>query len=305
MINKKSFPNAISVILLMIFFMSCNHRSDNDRMRLNFLKQSIQNSTQAISAIISRTYKEFESKRNDPEFKSQAERQVLHFKAIQTESVSINKYVDSLITISDRKETNISNLFTEKYVTEIFYENLKIYERNVFAIDSNVRRIFAKNEVVFKFKDSITSPEIFFETCFKNMSPDEIAVSLAMIKNNLKFFENDVSTYFINNIGSSIFIYDSFSVIIGQSANIVKPGDSITITSGVGAFTTKANLHMTVSGKQYNADGNASATMKIKASLKPGKHIVPVTLNFLKYDSTKEIKTYNIEYTVADPKNLK
>lgn len=121
---------------------SCINISENEKRRLDYLKISLENSTKAVSYGIIKTYSEFESKKNDPDYSNQAEKQADHFKVIQTESESINQYIDSLITISGWKGTDLESLFSEKYVTGFLYEKLKRYETVVFKLDTNLKKVF-------------------------------------------------------------------------------------------------------------------------------------------------------------------
>lgn len=160
--------------------------------------------------------------------------------------------------------------------------------------------------MVFGVNDSRISPAVFYKTSFDDRSPEGMALSLAMIKNNVKVFENHISTYFINQIGSTIDRFNVFSAIVGQSSNIVKPGDDIEVMAGVGAFSIAAKPQITIGGKSVDIDKDmGSATTKIKASSKPGKHSVPVRVEFINPYGMKEVKVYSIEYTVVDPHNLK
>ncbi|MCP9751758.1 hypothetical protein [Ferruginibacter sp. HRS2-29] len=300
MITRTYFLFACSILL----FASCSPDSENEKNRANSLRMSFENSTQAINYGILKTYQEFESKKNDPDYSYQAARQAGHFKAIQTESEAITKYLDSLILISDWKETDATSLFSEKYVTSIFYEKLKNYEATVFGLDSNLKKIFQKNGVIPRGKDSMVPPAVFYKTIFEYKSLQETALSLAMIKSNMKVFEDQISTYFINQIGATIERFEVFSAIIGQSSKIVKPGDDVEITAGIGAFSAAAKPKVIINGEIVAVDGSATATKKIRASGRPGKYIVPVKIEFIQPDGMKKVNDFSIEYTVADPKNF-
>ena len=75
------------------------------------------------------------------------------------------------------------------------------------------------------------------------------------------------------------YLYYLFS--IGRhSSSYVNAGEEIEITSGIGAFSKAAQPIILINGKNVSSDADGAAHYKFKASDKPGKHVVPVEINF-------------------------
>jgi gliding motility-associated protein GldM len=133
------------------------------------------------------------------------------------------------------------------------------------------------------------------------MMPTVAAITLlSKLQNNVKNAENQVVTFAHNKIGEVKVIYDKFAAIVGQSSNYVMPGEKVTITAGVGAFSTAAQPQITIGGTSVpvDADGVAIKEFNVDGG---GAKSVPVSVTFTKPDGTKETKTYNMEYTVGTP----
>ncbi|MEI9810185.1 MAG: hypothetical protein WDO16_21235 [Bacteroidota bacterium] len=94
--------------------------------------------------------------------------------------------------------------------------------------------------------------------------------------------------------------YDVYSTIIGQSSNIVRSGEQIEITAGVGAFSRIASLKITIAGKEVTAGDEGIALYKFKSSSKPGTHFIPVKLSYTDQDGKEQTIEKNVEYTVAE-----
>lgn len=80
----------------------------------------------------------------------------------------------------------------------------------------------------------------------------------------------------------------------------MQKGEIIEINAGVGAFSIKAEPNIVINGKHIDINSDGVAIYKFKSSSKPGKHYVPVSIEFIKPDGQKIKVEKKIEYTVAE-----
>jgi hypothetical protein len=88
--------------------------------------------------------------------------------------------------------------------------------------------------------------------------------------------------------------------VIMQDKSYVKVGENIKITAGICMFSINSDPQITVNGKPATTEYGI-ASYNLKASLKAGGYSVPVKMEYIKPDGTKNIFIKNIEYTVIDP----
>jgi gliding motility-associated protein GldM len=200
----------------------------------------------------------------------------------------VEKFKDDDLNASSRLMDN------EKKGKELD-DKLKAYRAAMLAIDPEIAKEFATTfPVEVDATKDATTPSF-------RMMPTVAAVTLlSKYQNNIKNAENQVVTYCHNQIGQVKFVYDKFAAVVGQSSNYVMPGEKVTITAGVGAYSTAAQPQITIggSGVAVNADGVAIRDFTADGG---GSKSVPVNITYTKPDGTKESKSYTIEYTVGTP----
>jgi hypothetical protein len=139
-----------------------------------------------------------------------------------------------------------------------------------------------------------------FTQAYFHMTPAVAGLTLlSKFQNNIKNAENQVVTFCHEQIGAVKVKFDKASVLVGQSSNYVMPGQEITITAGVGAYSSAAQPKISINGSGSPVvDGKA--TYKVTAS-GAGNHTVPVNVTYLDQDGVSQTKTEQVEYTVGTP----
>ncbi|AEW02415.1 hypothetical protein Niako_6190 [Niastella koreensis GR20-10] len=94
--------------------------------------------------------------------------------------------------------------------------------------------------------------------------------------------------------------YTKFEAFSALSSSYVKAGQSIEVAAGIGAFTFDRNPRVTIDGKEVELNGDAVAVYKFTVKGKPGKHTIPVTVEFKNFDGSKEVVSRNHEYIIAE-----
>lgn len=175
-------------------------------------------------------------------------------------------------------------------------DKLRQYRTAMLNIDPEIKKQFDAIfpvEVSADGKDNTTSS-------FRMMPTVAAITLLSKLQNNVKNAENQVVTFAHNKIGEVKVIYDKFAAIVGQSSNYVMPGEKVTITAGVGAFSTAAQPQITIGGTSVPVDADGVAVKEFSVD-GGGPKSVPVSVTFTKPDGTKETKTYDLKYTVGTP----
>lgn len=133
------------------------------------------------------------------------------------------------------------------------------------------------------------------------MMPTVAAITLlSKYQNNVRNAESQVVTFAHSQIGKVKVVYNEFAAIVGQSSNYVMPGDKVSITAGVGAFSTEAKPVISIGGSSSAVDANGVASREFTAE-GAGERSVPVHVSFTKPDGTIDSKDYTIKYVIGTP----
>ncbi len=277
--------------------------------------KSLQGSNANLTTANAVLYKSLEDKMKDEQYKAQAA--IWQPKAAEAKKNSdeVIKYIEDLkLELMQNADLKEDGSFKEDNLdasTRLFETNgkgdqlkarLEEYKKKMLAIDSSFPAKFSANFPVNT--DPIPSKEggtKSFTTGYFHMTPTVAALTmLSKFQNNVKNAENTISSYIHSKIGAVEFVYDQFAAVVGQSSNYVMPGEKVTITAGVGAYSTAAQPQITIggSGVPVNADGVAIREFTAEGG---GERSMPVSVTYTKPDGTKETKTFPIKYTVGTP----
>jgi gliding motility-associated protein GldM len=178
---------------------------------------------------------------------------------------------------------------------------LKAYRDAMLAIDPAIKAEFDKTLPV-----EVTPPvgqdgqQKDFTNGYFHMTPTVAALTiLSKFQNNVKNAENQVTTYCHNQIGQVKVIMDQAAILVGQSSNYVMPGQEITITAGVGSYSSKAAPKISINGAGVSPVGGVG-TYKFQAN-GGGSHKVGVTVTYLDQNGQSKTETKEVEYVVGTP----
>ena len=278
---------------------------------------SLQNSSNNLATANTTLYKSLSDKLSDPKTAEKA--QIWQPKADQAKKLSdeMTAYLEGLkkelkteagLELREGKESfkedNLeaaSRLFGTKGKGKELEAKLKAYKAAMLAIDPTINTKFAKTLPVD------TDPPIGqdgtkkdFTHAYFNMTPTVAGLTLlSKFQNNIKNAENQVVTYCHEQIGAVVVKFDKTGVLVGQSSNYVMPGQEISITAGIGAYSSAAQPQISIGGASVPViDGKG--TYKISAS-GSGPRKVPVTIRYLDQDGKEQSKTEEVEYVVGTP----
>jgi len=283
---------------------------------------SLQQSSGNLSSANATLYKSFQDKLKDEQYKKQAAEWQPKAEQAQKLSADMYTYLENLKAElkkeagarMEEKDGKMVESFKEDNLdasTRLFETNKKGDELKKKLEDYKAAMLRIDPVELKKFEASwpISTADVVgregkkkeFTANYFHMTPTVAALTmLSKFQNNVKNAENTIVSHFHSKIGSVQFVYDQFAAVVGQSSNYVMPGEKVTITAGVGAFSTAAQPQITIggAGAQVNADGVAVREFTAEGG---GPKAVPVSVTYTKPDGTKETKSYNIEYTVGTP----
>jgi len=122
---------------------------------------------------------------------------------------------------------------------------------------------------------------------------------LSKFQNNVKNAESGIVTYCQNKIGAVERHMDKTGVLVGQSSNYLMPGQELTVTAGVGAYSSSADPVISINGSNVSVAGG-QGTYKTTVS-GAGEHTVSVNVTF-KDENNKTVTIPSVvKYTVGTP----
>lgn len=182
-------------------------------------------------------------------------------------------------------------------------EKLKQFRENLLNVDPSVRLEFDKILPI-----DLTPPKSNNEAAQKDwafgyfhMTPTIAGITmLSKFENDVKNSEALVVDYLHRKIGEVVVVYDEFQALAMPSSTYLMPGQDLTITAGVGAFSKAARPSVTIDGASIalNAQGVGEYKTKVGGT---GAYSKTVNISFKKPDGTPAQLTKVIKYTVGTP----
>lgn len=281
--------------------------------------KSLTDSNTRIDGSNSTLFSSFEEKLKDPQSAEKAK--IWAPKAEQAKKLSdeLNTYLDGLkeelkVAAGKSPEQPLGKEDDLEAATRLFGNGeggknrgaeleakLKAYRDAMLNIDPMIKTEFDKTLAVNadpvigqdgKAKD--------FTTGYFHMTPTVAALTLlSKFQNNVKNAESQVVTFCHNQVGQVKVIMDQAAILVGQSSNYVMPGQEITITAGVGSYSSKAAPKISINGAGVAAE-NGVGTYKFQAN-GGGAHKVAVTVTYVDQNGNSKTETKEVEYTVGTP----
>ncbi len=132
-----------------------------------------------------------------------------------------------------------------------------------------------------------------------HMTPTIAAVTiLSKFQNDIRNSEAKAVEYFLKKVGSLPNPPTDQSVIVLGSATKLYPGDELTITAGVGAFSKTALPNVSVDGASASVNDKGVAEYKLTAG-SPGTYSKRVTVTYKDLKGVTQTETKVVDYTVG------
>ncbi len=285
--------------------------------------RSLQNSSENIAGANATLYRSLQDKLSDEKSAEQAK--IWQPKAEQAKKLSADlfSYIDGLkaelkkesnlqmkevdgVQVEDFKEDNL-DASTRMFETNKKGDELKAklieYRRAMLAIDPEIATEFKNSLSVenpdVKFKGQDGSKKDFTAAYF-HMTPTIASLTLlSKFQNSVKNAENQVVSFAHSKIGEVKVRYDKFGVLVGQSSNYVMPGQEVSITAGIGAYSSAAAPTINIGGANVPTIGG-QGTYKTTAS-GSGPKSIAVNVTYTDQNGVKKTEQATVNYTVGTP----
>lgn len=318
--NKPMRPsfNKIRLLAIIVFIVSsCKNNQDNAVTVLTTLDHSLRTSSQNIEISNRILYNALSSRASERKTMERAKPWLA--KAIRIKSLSddVYEYIEQFKRNISEEAGSVFGNENEGLVKDNRTAAIVIYNKNgeellkklnqykmlVLEVDPELRKTFEKTIPIYF--PGMNDKVAFKNNYFKNAIAISALATLSCFQNKVRNTENEL----IN------FCFERTSVVrIGPccvgpqfistlSSSAVKAGEKITVTAGIGTFSTDGDPVITIAGKKITLANNGSANYEFKAPGKPGKYMVPLEIKFINPDGTESTANKNIEYEVVKDAN--
>lgn len=317
---RQKMINVMYLVLTAILALNVSNEVIN---AFKVVDKSLITSNNNITASNNTLYKSLEEKLTKPESKEKAE--IWEPKAMQAKNLSAEMmtYIDSLKlalkkaadlrmkwdsklndSVEDYREDNLdasTRLFETRGEGPKLQARLEQYKRDMLNIDPSIKKQF---ENTFPVN---TTPPISqegkkkdFTQSFFHMTPTVAALTmLSKFQNNIKNAESMVVTYCHSQIGAVEVHMDQVGVLVGQSSNYLMPGQELTVTAGVGAYSSTVKSNITINGTPINlVNGQGSYKTTVSGA---GEHTVQINGSFIGEDGKAVPIHQTVTYVVGTP----
>jgi len=304
--------NRLLILLVVMFLWSCGQEHNSNAFDKS-MRESLILSAKSIERNSQMHYHSLADKLTDPLTTEKARLWDPGVQAIQDLSKRMRDYILGLETdlknearISDTDSTitwkynsdAVKYLFIRKGKAEELLGKLSQYSDKILKTDSSIAETFSRKLSVTSFGPNEKNE--FANAYFNHRSVLGALAMLAQFENNISMAENTVVRFIDAKIYIDPFIIYEMSPLVAQNSTILKKGEYIEITAGVGAFSYRALPEITINGQTIPLEDNGTAVYKKTAPQVPGKYSIPVKISFTDQDGKNQIIEKSVKYIVKN-----
>lgn len=317
---RQKMINVMYLILTAILALNVSNEVIN---AFKVVNNSLLTSNNNITASNNTLYKSLEEKLNEPQSAEKAK--IWEPKAMQAKKLSddMNNYINDLKaqllkaadlrmkwdskikdSVQDYREDNLdasTRLFETHGKGKELKDRLDQYKQQMLAIDPTIKQQFESSFPVNTIPPvSQEGKQKDFTQTFFHMTPTVAALTmLSKFQNNIKNAENMIVTYCHSQIGAVEVHMDKVGVLVGQSSNYLMPGQQLTVTAGVGAYSSSVKSDISINGSPVNlVNGQGSYTTTVSGA---GDHTIQINGSFTNENGVKVPIHQTVTYTVGTP----
>ncbi len=317
---RQKMINVMYLILTAILALNVSNEVIN---AFKVVNNSLLTSNNNITASNNTLYKSLEEKLNEPQSAEKAK--IWEPKAMQAKKLSddMNNYINDLKaqllkaadlrmkwdskikdSVQDYREDNLdasTRLFETHGKGKELKDRLDQYKQQMLAIDPAIKQQFESTFPVNTIPPvSQEGKQKDFTQTFFHMTPTVAALTmLSKFQNNIKNAENMIVTYCHSQIGAVEVHMDKVGVLVGQSSNYLMPGQQLTVTAGVGAYSSSVKSDISINGSPVNlVNGQGSYTTTVGGA---GDHTIQINGSFTNENGVKVPIHQTVTYTVGTP----
>ncbi|MBO9660849.1 MAG: hypothetical protein J7527_18650 [Chitinophagaceae bacterium] len=256
----------------------------------------MERSYRTINDVSQMTIISLEEKTSDLRSAERARTWLPRAKAVEQLTKNINSDIGRLINTHSQTQNSW------KDQCKLLQNKLRVYADSIVALDPRINAAFRD-----EFADSVKSGRFqpfLWETLrsLDQATEPERATILTQLKLSLAERSNAIIS-FCNEMCTAgcVLSFETYSAIVGQNSAAILPGEKLEITAGMGAFTNRAALKVSVNGKPVPVNNDGIMQYSFIPSGKPGTYQVPVVLNFVDQDGLQRSIEKILTYRVLEP----
>ncbi|MBO9199583.1 MULTISPECIES: hypothetical protein [Niastella] len=197
-------------------------------------------------------------------------------------------FIDSLSTVFNSDEF-ISNQFM-----------MAVLKNDSIGFHKHVP-LLSHQYISVRLNDNQNSKE-WVKNKFANSSPLLALAMLNKIESDVVLTEDFLINYCNSKVAYNFCGYVKLWVIGSLSSSCVKSGDTVEVTAGVGKFDDMMRPRITIDGISQRLNNKKVAVHAFIANGKPGKHSVPIKIEYIDVNGRRETATKELSYYIMDPK---
>ena len=294
-----SFRNLFFITFLLIAFVSCADRSKSELKVIQTLNESIENSNKRLKSSTVDVMSSLQNKIYDYATKERA--QIWFPKAQKIQEISKVAF-DQIQQIKRKLEKNEMEAFSRTDIVTI-YDYLIKYRNHLLLVDEKLTKGYQHYLKIFtKSIDSSQENQLeLLNDYFSGVSQHSAIAMLTKFQNNIRLNEEGM-VIFCHEHSTPIFCGLRYlpSPIVIQNSTIFQAGEKIEIIAGLGSINVELNPKIFVYDNPIPLAADGAAHYRLKAPSKPGKHYIPVKINYTDQEGRAQSVVKEIEYTVAN-----
>jgi hypothetical protein len=278
--------------LIISCFILCTDCHSPDQALEKELATSLDNNNQFIKDKTRMLLVDIQNKNADPKTHWKVEIWNHRIEVIRKMSKKLYEYIDSLKARPEMQTRQSLNTLLDKV------EHYRQTIPDIFLNDSfpapNMRKDFEKDlkriNVEFPFA---ATPRM--STVSTTASP----TVYEKIKNDILLSEYYLIDYIYKR--TAVDYIDSYTIfvpLIHLNCSQLKIGQQLVLTAGIGAYSA-ATTKVTINGRVFKLNAEGYTQYTITAHKSPGKHSIPVKVEYTAPDGTSHFFTKNVEYEIT------
>jgi hypothetical protein len=301
--------NTISLFLLSALLGTSACHQQINPVQLGMLNSTLARANKNIHDENERIYNEIAQSFSDPQRSSLAMSWAPTALQVQTLSHSAKTSIDSLELELVNTHRLISGEQNKLFNILAAYRQSMLHVFNADSVGlspdhlkEDTARINHSLPILYGYSDSVAHEYLknWIDSIFGSDDEEMTSAALKKVKNDVSLSENKLISYCFKNIQRKITDASATWPIAWQSAIRVRAGDSIDISAGIGTFSRLGKLRISIDGFSTTLNESDLAVRTIKAGNKPGRHTVPLTMEYAKPDGSTGTITKMIVYYVQD-----
>lgn len=219
--------------------------------------------------------------------------------AVQASAKTTTHEIDGIITMLDTEQAY--SLFIKGPWSDSLYQFLARFRQN--SLNAHERLLAEFEQTILPHKGfNLTMPKDdvkkSLQQDFTHLTNDEAKALLRYWQKEVAIAANKLITYCFYQVPNYFCGMEFVVPLVSQSQQVLSPGETLSITAGIGSYSAKANPTIHINGQAVPLLDNAVGYYKLKAGERKGKYSIPVVIKYLNQNGVEMSSRTNVDYTV-------